>query len=154
VSLCPRRLQELEKRLMLFYTGLQRFSSEVAAEQVRTTSIKKQELTAIHHMVDRAVDVLNGVGTLKEFGRLLHESWLIKRNLTSRITNERIDEIYRAAKKAGALGGKLLGAGGGGFMLFLVEPEHQALVRRSLKDLLWVRFAFERDGSRIIHYDV
>ena len=104
-------------------------------------------------MVDEAIGILNGSGSdITDFGRLMHETWMIKRSLTSKITTSEIDKIYEKAIKAGALGGKLLGAGGGGFILFFVAPEDQAKVKEKLKDLLYVPFSFESLGSQIIYY--
>jgi D-glycero-alpha-D-manno-heptose-7-phosphate kinase len=103
-------------------------------------------------MVEEAIKILNGNSPLDDFGKLLDESWKIKRGLSSQITNSYIDGIYEAGIKTGALGGKLLGAGAGGFMLFFVRPEQQAKVREELKNLLYVPFRFENLGSQIIYY--
>jgi D-glycero-alpha-D-manno-heptose-7-phosphate kinase len=153
VVLEPARLEELQRRLMLVFTGFARTASEVAAAQVRATPSRTAELTRTYELVDAAVEVLRGGGDLDEFGRLLHEAWLLKRSLTDRISNAAIDGIYEAARRAGALGGKLLGAGGGGFMVLWVPPERQAAVRAALKELLHVPFRFEPSGSQIIFYD-
>jgi D-glycero-alpha-D-manno-heptose-7-phosphate kinase len=105
------------------------------------------------HMVDEAVSILNGdAGDIDTFGILLNESWKIKKGLTKLITNGEIDEIYRAALDAGALGGKLLGAGGGGFILFYARPENHARIKERLKNLLYVPFQFENLGSQVIMY--
>ena len=104
----------------------------------------------MQHMVDEAKDILSNGHSLSDFGKLMHESWQLKRSLSDKISNAEIDKIYEAARKAGALGGKLLGAGGGGFMIFFVRPEHQAKVRQKLKKLLEVKFRFEFGGSQII----
>ncbi|MDD5489586.1 MAG: kinase [Candidatus Moranbacteria bacterium] len=152
ILLAPERLELFQSHLMLFFTGLSRYASEIAAEQIKNTSNKTIELSALKGMVDEAIKILNGTGSLDDFGKLLDESWRIKKTLSSQISNPRIDEIYAAAKEAGALGGKLLGAGGGGFMLFFVKPELQPKVREKLKDLLYVPFKFENAGSQIIYY--
>ncbi len=102
--------------------------------------------------VDEAVAILNGDNRLPEFGKLLHESWLLKKSLTDLITTSKIDEIYEAARKAGALGGKLLGAGGGGFMLLFVPPERRIRVQKALKGLIHVPFRFENLGTQVILY--
>jgi D-glycero-alpha-D-manno-heptose-7-phosphate kinase len=104
-------------------------------------------------MVDKAIGILNGGDSdISDFGRLLHENWTLKRSLTDKISTPQIDKIYNDALEAGALGGKLLGAGGGGFILFFVEPEYQPAVKEKLKNLLYVPFKFENTGSQIIYY--
>ena len=104
-------------------------------------------------MVDNAIEILNGnIANITDFGKLLHESWLLKRGLTKLITTNTIDDIYEAAREAGSLGGKLLGAGGGGFMLLFVPPEKQQRVRERLKNILYVPFRFENLGSQIVLY--
>jgi D-glycero-alpha-D-manno-heptose-7-phosphate kinase len=138
---------------MLFFTGLTRTASEIAGEQIKQSPKKKDELMHMMGMVDEAIDILHD-GDIREFGSLLHKSWLIKRKLTSLITNERIDSVYDSAMKAGAIGGKLIGAGSGGFMLFFVEPEKQKKVQKALNELLYVPFKFSRSGSQIIYYTV
>lgn len=152
VTLSAERLSALEERLMLFYTGLSRFASEVAEEQVRNIPKKKQELKTIRQMVDEAAKILYGDEDLAEFGRLLHEGWKIKKSLSSRISTPEIDEMYESARSAGAIGGKVLGAGGGGFVLFYVEPENQARVQECLRKYLNVPFRFENLGSQIVFY--
>lgn len=118
-------LASLQNHLMLFFTGFSRSASEIAKEQIQQTPSKSQELAAMHSMVDRAVDILSGEsGRIQEFGKLLAESWNIKRGLTHLISNQQIDAIYRRGIQAGAIGGKLCGAGGGGFILFFVAPEN------------------------------
>jgi D-glycero-alpha-D-manno-heptose-7-phosphate kinase len=107
----------------------------------------------MHQLTNEAIDCLcsNGAG-VENFGRLLHESWLVKRSLTSKITTSAIDEIYQTGRSAGAIGGKLLGAGGGGFILFVVKPQMQAALREKLKNLIYVPFKFEEQGTQIIYY--
>lgn len=148
------RLAELENHLALYFTGFSRIASEVAQDQVRLTPQKGSELKAMLQLVDAAQDIiLDSERDLHEFGRLLHESWQIKRSLTRRISNSEIDEIYQAGLSAGALGGKLLGAGGGGFMLFFVLPERRAALRDRLRKLLCVPFAFSNKGSEVVLYE-
>ena len=101
-------------------------------------------------MVDEALSILSGDGPLAKFGELLHESWKIKKSLSHMVTTPHIDEIYEAAVKGGALGGKLLGAGGGGFLLIFARPEEQPAIKKNLKGLLCVPFSFEKQGSQII----
>lgn len=150
----PSRLAELEQHLALYFTGFARTASEIAKEQVRLTPQRKQELDAMLQLVGEAEAVIsNPSRPVNEFGRLLHEGWQIKRSLTHKITNASIDEIYEAGLSAGALGGKLLGAGGGGFMLFFVPPERRQALRERLKKLLCVPFSFANSGSRIVVYE-
>jgi len=150
----PERLEELERHLALYFTGFSRTASEIAQEQLRVTPHKKQELETMLQLVDEAEAILADSGrSLDEFGRLLHEGWQLKRSLTQKITTANIDEIYQAGLSAGALGGKLLGAGGGGFMLFYVPPERRAALRERLKNLLCVPFSFSNRGSHIVVYE-
>jgi D-glycero-alpha-D-manno-heptose-7-phosphate kinase len=150
----PSRLTELQDHLALYFTGFARTASEIAEEQVRMTPQRKNELKHMLQLVDQAEAVITGSGPLAEFGRLLHESWQIKRSLTQKVTNCSIDEIYEAGLSAGALGGKLLGAGGGGFMLFYVVPERRQALRERLKKLLCVPFSFSNKGSSVVVYEL
>ncbi len=148
------RLAELEQHLALYFTGFSRFASEIAQEQLKTTPHKKQELDTMLLFVTEAEAIIaNPSRSLDEFGRLLHQSWQIKRTLTQKISNASIDEIYEAGISAGALGGKLLGAGGGGFMLFYVSPERREALRMRLKKLLCVPFGFSNRGSHVAVYE-
>jgi D-glycero-alpha-D-manno-heptose-7-phosphate kinase len=153
VTIDSRKLNILQDHLMLFFTGLPRNATEIAEEQIKRTTDRKAELKTMYEMVDHAIEILNGnTNNIDDFGRLLHESWLLKRSLTKYITTNHINEIYEEALDAGAIGGKLLGAGGGGFMLFFVSPRNQHKVREKLKGILHVPFRFEMLGSQIIHY--
>jgi D-glycero-alpha-D-manno-heptose-7-phosphate kinase len=147
------RLEGLQRHLLLMYTGLSRTASEIAAEQVSTIGSKTTELTAMREMVDEGERILVGNGELRDFGRLLDESWKLKRALSSKIAPGFVNEIYDAARQAGADGGKLLGAGGGGFMLIFVQPERRAAVLKALSKLLPVPFRFERSGTQIVLYE-
>lgn len=148
------RLARLQQHCALFFTGFSRTASEIAKEQIRVTHQRKRELEAMHQMVDEAEAIItNPNRSLDEFGCLLHESWLLKRSLTGNITNNNLDEIYEAGRGAGALGGKLLGAGGGGFMLFFVPPERRQALRMRLKNLLCVPFGFGARGSHVVVYE-
>ena len=144
---------QLQAHLMLIFTGVSRSSSEIAGEQIRAIPKKKGEMQAIHQIAEEAIGVLQKKQDLERFGRLLDESWQIKRSLTDRISPPWIDELYETARRAGALGGKLLGAGGGGFLLLFVRPEEQGKVKEAFPDLLHVPFTFETLGSRIILYE-
>jgi len=147
------RLAGLQKHLLLLYTGLSRTASEIAAEQVATVGQKTAELKTMREMVDQGEKILVGTGDLREFGRLLDESWKLKRSLSSKIAPGFVNEIYDVARQAGADGGKLLGAGGGGFMLIFVTPDKRASVLKSLQKLLPVPFQFERGGTQIVLYE-
>lgn len=150
----PSRLAELEQNLALYFTGFSRIASEIAQEQLRVTPQKTKELETMFQMVDEAENILTTPHrSLDEFGRLLHEGWKVKRSLTQKITNSNINEIYEAGLEAGALGGKLLGAGGGGFMLLYVSPERREALRLRLKKLLCVPFAFSNRGSQVSVYE-
>lgn len=153
VTIDHDKLDSLQDHLMLFFTGFSRNASEIAEEQIRTTPEKTKELTTMVGMVDEAVNILNSSeGKLMDFGKLLDETWKLKRSLTQSITTPFIDEVYESAMEAGATGGKILGAGGGGFILLFVKPELQRNVREKLGKLLYVPFRFHDLGSQIIYY--
>lgn len=153
VILSYDRLQELQKHFLLFFTGVSRNASDVAKEQIKSIGNKKAELTRMRKLVDEALDVVTHGSDFTEFGRLLDETWQLKRSLASGIAPDFVDNIYSRARKAGAIGGKLLGAGGGGFILFFAEPDQHQAILQELKDLLWVPFKFETGGSSVIFYD-
>jgi D-glycero-alpha-D-manno-heptose-7-phosphate kinase len=149
----PQRLKELQQNLMLFFTGFSRNANEIAGEQIKKTKEKKAELQTMMELVEEALSIMISPNRgLDEFGHLLDEQWKIKRGLTTMISNSHIDSIYEAGLRAGALGGKLLGAGAGGFMLFYVRAESQNKIKEKLKKLLCVPFYFEHLGSQIIYY--
>ena len=153
ITIGAKKSQDLQDHLMLFFTSFSRIASEIAGEQIKKTPNKTAELNRMREMVDEAIGILNSSDSdITDFGRLLHASWMIKRSLTDKISTSQIDQIYETAMQAGALGGKLLGAGGGGFILFFVEPEFQPMVKEKLKDLLHVPFKFDTLGSQIIYY--
>jgi D-glycero-alpha-D-manno-heptose-7-phosphate kinase len=148
------RLKALQEHCALFFTGFSRTASEIAKAQIKVTPQKKRELETMQQMVDEAEAIIsNPKRSLEEFGNLLNESWQIKRTLTQNITNNSLDEIYEAGRSAGALGGKLLGAGGGGFMLFFVAPERRKELRMRLKNLLCVPFSFSSRGSHVLVHE-
>lgn len=153
VILPEARLKELQGHLLLFYTGVARHASVVAADKIASIPSKHGELTAMRRMVDEAVGILAGDGSLLDFGRLLHEAWEIKRSLSAKVAPAFVNEIYAQARAAGAVGGKLLGAGGGGFMLFFVPPGRRQAVLDALRHLLVVPIAFERSGTQLIFYE-
>jgi D-glycero-alpha-D-manno-heptose-7-phosphate kinase len=145
------RCDEFLRRVMLVFTGFSRFASEIAGEQIKNIGRRQQHLRSMHDLVGSAIDVLvNERAPLREIGKMLHESWLLKRDIATCVSNNQIDEIYEAGRAAGAIGGKLLGAGGGGFMMFFVEPEDRERVREALKDLIHVSVGLDRDGSKIV----
>ncbi len=146
-------LNHLQDSLLLFFTGVARNASEIAKHQIAATPNRHKELTAMYEMVSEAKNILTNGRNMNEFGELLHQSWLLKRSLTKHISNNYIDEIYQTAIDAGALGGKLLGAGGGGFMLFYANSGTHASIKSALNSLLNVPFKFEQSGSQIIFYD-
>lgn len=150
----PRaRLDELQSSLVLIYTGIKRTAADVADTYACSLDQKKRQLRLIREMVDEAMEILCGSGPLADFGALLHEAWMLKRSLSDVVSNPEIDSMYDAAMSAGALGGKITGAGGGGFMLLFVPPGRQGHVRDALHDRLQVPFTFEGVGSRVIFYD-
>jgi D-glycero-alpha-D-manno-heptose-7-phosphate kinase len=150
VSIRADVLGGLRDRLLLFFTGLSRSASEIASVQIKNTPQKEKELEAMRAMVDPGISFLEK-GMLDDFGKLLHESWQLKRGLSPLIANGHIDGIYEAARSAGALGGKLLGAGGGGFMLIYADPARHAAIKAKLSKFLFVPFEFENEGSQVIH---
>jgi D-glycero-alpha-D-manno-heptose-7-phosphate kinase len=153
IMLPPQRRDEFTRSIMLFFTGFTRFASDFAEEKIKNMNSRKSQLRTIRSMVDSAIDMLIDPKTpVRELGDLLHESWRLKRELADNVSNAQIDEIYEAGREAGASGGKLLGAGGGGFMLFLVDPEKREQVRERLKNLIHVSVGFDTDGSKIVLY--
>ncbi len=152
LELSDARLRELESHLLLFYTGVARNASDIAAAQVRAIPAHKADLHEMRRLVDDAAAVLID-GDLADFGRLLHETWEIKRRLSEQIAPAFVNDIYDRARRAGAIGGKLLGAGGGGFMLFIVRPEDQVQVLSALHELLLVPVQFDWSGAQLIFKD-
>ena len=153
VTISRDRLHQLNSHLMLFYTGIIRTASEVASSYVKDLSKKRRQLRIMKDLVDEGLEILVNHQDLNGFGELLHEVWQVKRGLGAKISNSQVDELYSSACEAGAIGGKLTGAGGGGFLLLFVPPEKQAAVCDRLKRLIHVPFNFEFAGSQIIFYD-
>lgn len=153
IVLPKERLAVLQSHLMLCFTGVSRISSEVAKSTIENLDKREKELRTMRELVDRAVEVLQSqTDPIEEFGKLLHESWMQKRQLSDRVSTTEIDELYETARKMGAIGGKLLGAGGGGFFLLFVRPEHQKELREKFSRLVHVPFRFETAGSRVVLY--
>ncbi len=152
VILSPERVQELEAHLMFCYTGISRFGSTIAADIIQNIPSRSEALREMHAMVDQSIDLLVGGKSIAEFGVLLDRSWRLKRSLSDQVSNPNVDGIYQTAIESGAFGGKLLGAGESGFMMFLVPPEKQDRVKRAL-NLLQVPIRLSFQGSTIIHYN-
>jgi len=153
VTIGNEAVQHLQRHLLFFFTGFSRISSNVASAQVAATPKKLAELTQMKAMVARGVEIL--CGPMKEydaFGELLHEAWMLKRTLTDKISDSAIDGIYEAGRKAGAIGGKLCGAGGGGFMLFYAPPDRHDAIKQALAKLLLVPIRFDSLGSHVAFY--
>ncbi len=146
------RVRELESQLLLFYTGIVRTASGIAKSFVPKIETNLT-LYRIREYVDQGCEILNNEKDLVKFGELLHKAWLTKREISDKISNSTVDAIYSKAKAAGAIGGKLLGAGAGGFLLLFVTPEKQAKVRKALNHLLEVPFSFESHGSQVVYLD-
>jgi len=153
ITIEKEKIKELDKYLMLFFTGISRHASDIAKSQIENMPQRKKELNLMYQMVDEAISILNGRTNILEFGKLLNESWNLKKTLSNKISSSFIDNIYQKALRTGAVGGKLLGAGGGGFILLFVPLEKQQKVREGLKNLLEVKFNFENEGSQIIYYN-
>lgn len=153
IILAEDRLHKLQSHLMLFFTGFSRISSDVARSQMANLKSCEVELKRMGAMVDNAIQVLQNTNSpIGEFGELLHQSWLCKRSLSDKVSTPAIDTMYEEAMDAGATGGKILGAGGGGFLLLFVKPKLQSQVRERLKHLVHVPFKFEDSGSRVVLY--
>lgn len=153
VRMSAERKKELNGNLLMFFTGFTRFSSDVQKANAEGASDRTEKLKKMLSLVPEAENILTGENCdLSDFGRLLDETWRLKRNTGKAVTTSGIDELYEKGIKAGALGGKLLGAGGGGFMVFYAEPEKQASVRKAMEGLMQIPFAFEEDGTQILYY--
>ena len=155
VIISPDRKKELNNNLMMFFTGFTRFSSDI--QKINSTENDKKnkilQLKEMLSLVDDAEKILVEKNkNLDEFGRMLDYTWKLKRKTGKAVSTNNIDELYARGLEAGALGGKLLGAGGGGFLVFYVQPEYQESVRKAMKDLLYIPFEFEDSGTRVIHY--
>lgn len=153
VTVAAERMQELNSHLMLFYTGIKRTASNVAGSYVNDVHSRERQLRLLKDMVEESVEILNSGQEITGFGKLLHEAWQAKRSLSSTISNSYVEQIYDRAISVGAIGGKLLGAGGGGFMLLFVPPLRQNAIKEELSQLLYVPFKFEFSGSQIIFFD-
>jgi D-glycero-alpha-D-manno-heptose-7-phosphate kinase len=147
------RVAELKSHLLLFYTGIARTAADVARSYVIGIESRRRQLRLMKEFVDESIDILASGTDIQSFGDLLHETWQAKRSLSTAVSNREVDELYERARAAGALGGKLTGAGGGGFLLLFVPPERHAAVTEALSGRLHVPFEFESAGSQIIFYE-
>jgi D-glycero-alpha-D-manno-heptose-7-phosphate kinase len=153
VTVTRERLRELESHLMLFFSGIERTAAKVADSYAINIEEKSAQMQAMAALVDQSVKILTSNCEIDEFGKLLHEAWQVKRRFSPQVSNQKIDDIYERGRRAGALGGKILGAGGGGFVLLFVPPDRQSAVRVALADLIHVPFRFERLGSHVIFFE-
>ncbi len=153
IIISPERKKRLNNNLLMFFTGFTRFSSEVQEQNAMGKENKVVQLREMLSLVDDAEQILTDKNTdLDEFGKLLDHTWRLKRQTGSAVSTENIDLLYEKGIKAGALGGKLLGAGGGGFLVFYVQPEQQEAVKQAMNNLMYIPFEFEDGGTRVIHY--
>lgn len=153
IIISPERKRQLNQNLLMFFTGFTRFSSDVQKANKKSGIDRNVQLREMYSLVDEAEKILADKHiNLDDFGRLLDYNWKLKRQTGSAVSTEHIDELYKKGIDAGALGGKLLGAGGGGFLVFYVQPEHQESVKWAMRDLLHIPFEFEKGGTRVIHY--
>lgn len=153
VTVGADRQRELESHLMLLYTGIIRTASNIADSFVPTLDDKRRQLRFMKDLVDEGMSIVGGSQDISAFGALLHEAWEAKRSLSPTVSNAQVDGMYEQARAAGAIGGKLIGAGGGGFLLLFVPPDRRAAVRDTLCNLIHVPFRFESSGSQIIFFD-
>lgn len=153
VIVSPQRKQQLNNNLMMFFTGFTRFSSEIQKANKLDDESKTKQLKQMLTLVDEAESILTDQSKdLDDFGRLLDVTWKLKRQTGKSVSTSNIDNLYDKGISAGALGGKLLGAGGGGFLVFYVTPEKQVAVKEAMKDLLYIPFEFEDNGAQVIYY--
>ena len=147
-----KRQKELQDHLLLFYSGISRFSSEIAGSKIKNIPKNSSQLALMGEYVTEAIKIITSNRDLADFGHLLHDNWLLKKSLSAKVSNQEIDNMYTLARGAGAIGGKVLGAGGGGFVLFFAKPEHHANIINALSGYLHVPFSMERRGTQIIFF--
>lgn len=152
MTISKERLDELNKHLVLVFTGFQRFAVDIEKDKIKKISTNYDSLNIMAKSTEQAVEILGSDADISEFGGLLNDNWQLKKSLSDKVSNQAIDDIYQLGIANGAIGGKLLGAGGGGFMLFFVKPENREQLKKSLKDFLFVPFQFDKTGSQVIYY--
>lgn len=152
VTIPQSMIYELESNLLLIYTGTSRLASEIAGDVIANMERKRKILLKMRAMVNQALDILSKDNDIDDFGRLLHQNWMLKRELSETVSNSKVDNIYQRAMDSGALGGKLLGAGASGFMVLYVPPDKQENVLEALSGYLHVPFKFETEGSSLVYY--
>ncbi|HBQ98616.1 MAG TPA: kinase [Cyanobacteria bacterium UBA11691] len=153
ITISQQRFEEFNSHLMLFYSGIKRTASDVANSYVNGIDSRKRQLRILKDLVEEGLSIINSGQDLTSFGELLHEAWQVKRSLSEKVSNSHIDGLYAQARAAGAIGGKLTGAGGGGFLLLFVPPDKQKEVKANLNHLIHVPFKLEFSGSQIIFFD-
>ena len=154
IIISKSRYESFQSHLMLFFTGISRISSEIAIDMINNISSKAKELSLIEAFVNKGIHILTNENLdIIEFGILLDQAWQIKKTLSNKVSNPRIDSIYKKAIQAGAIGGKVLGAGGGGFIMFFAEPNKQESIKKALSSLIYVPVNFEKEGSKIVLYE-
>ena len=145
---------QLQNHMLLFFTGLSRYASDIAKDKIANFKNHFRELTQMKEMVNEGLSILqSNSDSINDLGKLLHESWELKRSLSTKVSTPQIDEIYKSGIESGAIGGKILGAGGGGFILFIAKPENHEKIRTRLKNLVHVSFKFNNTGSKIVVYE-
>lgn len=153
IILMSNRLKEFHSHLMLFFTGTSRIASEIAESKIRNLAYRNNEVNRLVAQVDEAISILtNTSAPIRMIGELLDEAWARKKALSSKVSNPEIDQIYHLAKQSGAIGGKILGAGGGGFLMLFVPPEFHEKIKRKLSKLVHVPFEFENTGTKVVLY--
>lgn len=150
ITISPERIRELQSHLMLFYTGIKRTSSDITQKFIDDLNGKKRQLRIMKDLVEESLQILNSKQDIKQLGELLHEAWDTKRQFSTSVSNNDVDLIHTQAIEAGAIGGKLTGAGGGGFLMLFVPPEKQKEVKSALNRFVHVPFAFDFTGSQVI----
>ncbi len=153
ITLTTERMNEINSHLMLFYTGIRRTASEIAKGYANSNDRNYKLLKRMQGMVDEGVNILKSNAPIQQFGELLNETWMLKKNLSPEVSNSYVDGLYQRAQDAGAIGGKIIGAGGGGFLLLFVPSLAQKRVRKALSEKIYVPFRFEFSGSQIIFYE-